>query len=315
MKRLRRWHKIVLILAILLAAGEITARYWLGLGYLPVYITNEKYEYIYAPDQDIWRFHNHIVTNEYSMRSKPLSKKDKCRILKFGDSVINGGPHVDHDSLASTLLENKLAEHFRDSIRVLNISAQSWGPDNAFSYLHEHGNFDSPFFILVFSSHDWHDNMHFKEVVGNHRAWPDSQPWCALTDGFSRYFIPKVKEWFGSEENEYEYLYGVNDSKINPGWNDFFNYCNQNQIALLIYLHPEQSELKNKKYDKNGTQLLNWIKKNKINHIEGISHPFKTTHYRDEIHLNESGHALLADVLYEEIELITDSIGKSKQLW
>lgn len=302
MKKLRRWHKIILFSVITIITGEIVARYWLGLGYLPVYIKNEKYEYIYAPNQDLWRFHNHIITNEYSMRSKPLSKKDGKRILLFGDSVINGGPHVDHDSLVSTLLENNLTTHFNSSVRVLNISAQSWGPDNAFAYLQENGNFDSPYFVLVFSSHDWHDNMHHKNVVGEHKAWPDSQPWCALTDGFNRYFVPKVKNWIGEKEEVYDYLEGFDDSKVNTGWNDFAQYCRSRDFELLIYLHPTLEELKNKKYDKYGQQIVTWMKDENINYLEGLNMHFKAEHYRDQIHLNESGHAQLANSLYGKME-------------
>ncbi|MFZ5553383.1 MAG: hypothetical protein ACOZCO_09725 [Bacteroidota bacterium] len=296
-KKWPRWIKIPAIVLILLLAGELIARFWLGLGHLPVYIVSKKYEYIYAPNQDLWRFHNHIITNEYSMRSKPLSPKDKLRILLFGDSVINGGPHVDHDSLVSTLLENDLSNESGEQIRVLNISAQSWGPDNAFAYLQEHGNFDSPFFVLVFSSHDWHDNMHFRNVVGDHKAWPDAQPWCALTDGFNRYFVPMVKRWFGGKEEEYDHLYGFDNSKVNTGWSDFANYCRENNIQLLVYVHPELEELKNKQYNKYGQELLKWLQEEQITFVRGIDFPFQQAHYRDNNHLNESGHRQLYGVL------------------
>src|SRR5687768_4522765 len=106
MKKLR---KFLVVLLVLLVATELVARFVLGLGELPVYVASKEYEYIYAPGQDVKRFGNHILTNEFSMRSAPLSKADKVRILKFGDSVINGGAQTDHDSLASTILEKQLS--------------------------------------------------------------------------------------------------------------------------------------------------------------------------------------------------------------
>ena len=281
---------------------QLIAKFYLGLGSIPVYITNPKYEYIYAPNQNLYRFHNHVVTNEFSMRSKPLSKKDRLRILKIGDSVINGGAHVDQDNLSSSILEKKLKSEFRDSIRVLNISAQSWGPDNAFAYIKENGNFDSKFFVLVFSSHDLHDNMHFKPVVGEHKAWPDQQPLCACTDGFSRYFVPKVKSWFGAKSEEYDYLFDFDDSKLNPGWQQFFDYCKTNQIQLLVYLHATKSEIKAKSYDKYGLQLIQMLKENNVQFIEGLDHITDSKAYRDEIHLNTLGHAQLSDILYPYLE-------------
>jgi hypothetical protein len=305
MKRIVK-GKLLIRLAILIIVAvigfQLIAKFYLGLGSLPLYITHPKYEYIYAPNQNLYRFHNHIVTNEFSMRSKPLSKKDRLRILKIGDSVINGGAHVDQDNLSSSQLEKKLQIEFKDSVRVLNISAQSWGPDNAFAYIKENGNFNSKFFVLVFSSHDLHDNMHFKPVVGEHKAWPKDQPLCAFTDGFSRYFVPKVKSWFGSKDQEYDYLFDFDDSKLNPGWQQFFDYCKSNQIQLLVYVHATRSELKAKSYDKYGLQLIDMLKENNVLFIEGLNQITDTKAYRDEIHLNALGHDQLSDALYPYLQ-------------
>lgn len=298
-----RWlRRICFVFLIFMLASQLLAKYYLGLGDIPVYITDKEYEYIYAPNQDVWRFHNHICTNEKSMRSKPLSKKDRVRILKFGDSVINGGAHVDQDRLSSTILENNLSKIFNKEVRVLNISAQSWGPDNAFAYLKKHGSFGSDFFVLVFSSHDLHDNMHFRPVVGQHKAWPDSRPWCALTDGFNRYLVPKVKRMFGGSDEEYDYLYDFDDSKINPGWQQFFDYAHANGTHLLVYVHPTLTEVRQKNYDRYGQQLIQMLEANKVEVIQGISHIKDPGSYRDNIHLNAKGHEKLARVLLPRLE-------------
>lgn len=315
MKRIRKIFSLrnTIVLLVLLLGAQLFAKYYFGLGDMPVYIKNQYYEYIYAPNQDVYRFHHHITTNAQSMRSKALSKKDRIRILKFGDSVLNGGVHVDQDRLSSTVLENNLSKEFQTPVRVLNISAQSWGPDNAFAYLKQHGRFDSGFFVLVFSSHDLHDNMHFKEVVGVHKAWPVSKPWCALTDGFNRYLVPKVKSWFGYAEEEYDYLMGFDDSKQNPGWQQFFDYTRQNGIKLLVYVHATQTELKNGRYDKYGTRLLQLLGENGIEYVEGIKKITDTACYRDLIHLNEKGHAKLAAALQPYLETyVREQLGISK---
>jgi hypothetical protein len=282
--------------------SQLIAKYYFGLGSIPVYVQNKHYEYMYAPNQDLYRFGNHIVTNSLGMRSPEINKKDKMRILKIGDSVVNGGAHIDQDNLSSTLLTKQLTAAFNEPISVYNVSAQSWGPDNAFAFIKEHGDFDAKIFMLVFSSHDLHDNMHFKKVVGQHKAWPDSQPLCALTDAWTRYAWPKFKSIFGAKEQEYDYLFDFDDSKVNPGWHQFFEYCKSKKIKLLVYVHATKTEIKNKSYDKYGKKLLEMLESNHVKYIKGLDHITDLAAYRDEIHLNILGHKMLANVLFPELK-------------
>jgi hypothetical protein len=287
--------KYLVLVAII---AELVLRVFFGLGHLPVYITNKHYEYIYAPDQDLYRFGNHIKTNSLGLRSPEFSKKDKIRILKIGDSVINGGAHVDQDNLSSSLLTKMLSKELQEQVAVYNISAQSWGPDNAFAFIKEHGDFDASTFLLVFSSHDLHDNMHFKEVVGEHKAWPSKQPLCAVSDACSRYLFPKVKSWFGYKEEEYDYLFDFDNSKLNPGWLQFFDYCKLKKIKLLVYLHATMQEVKSQSYDSDGKQIIEMLKQHEIEYILGLDNIKKDDFYRDQIHLNTKGHKRLAEVLF-----------------
>ena len=281
------------------------ARFYFGLGKLPVYVESKEFEYIYAPNQHIKRFGNRIITNEYSMRSLPLSGKDKIRILKFGDSIINGGSQTDNDSLASTILEDELTEQFHSSIRVLNVGANSWGPDNAFAYLNKYGNFNASMIVLVFSSHDLYDNMHHQKVVGVHPAWPKEQPFSAVTDGFFKYLIPWIKSQMIKDYNKYSYLGGdiKSASKINSGWYDFINYCKDKNIELLVYLHAERTEALNKKYNSMGEKIIQMLNSDKVKHILGIDHTLDETYYRDFIHLNNKGQKKLAEALEPEIKV------------
>ena len=87
---------------------ELLLRF-LGFGNPPLYVSDEHFEYIYASNQEIFRFGNRILVNEYGMRSEPIGNdNNKITILKIGDSVINGGAPTDHDSLSTTILEKKL---------------------------------------------------------------------------------------------------------------------------------------------------------------------------------------------------------------
>ncbi|MBL7883941.1 MAG: hypothetical protein JNL69_07710 [Bacteroidia bacterium] len=283
-------------------AIELFARFYLGLGCPPLYIEDKDYEYIYAPNQHVKRFGNRIITNEFSMRSKPLSKNDKIRILKIGDSIINGGAQTDQDSLASSILESRLSASFHDSIRVLNVGANSWGPDNAFAYIKKNGHFDASMIVLVFSSHDLHDLMHFQKVVGKYTAWPDKKPFCALSDGFFKYFMPLMKSKLIENYNEYDEFESLKlANEINPGWESFFNYSKEHTIELLVYLHPTKQEVLSAEYDKNGKQLIQMFEANHIGYILGLNSKMDESCYRDFIHLNNKGQKKLASALYNAL--------------
>src|SRR3954453_5472217 len=92
------------------------------------------YEYIAKPNQNHFRFRNHIKYNAESMRSEEVDTATE-QILGFGDSVINGGVLTDNDSLATTILSDSLTKYEGKKVQFLNISAGSWGPDNCFAYL------------------------------------------------------------------------------------------------------------------------------------------------------------------------------------
>ena len=128
------WLTIAAVVAIV--SGEIFARYYLGLGTPPLSITHQKIEYMFKPNQDVKRFGNHIIINQYGMRTAPFAvhKADgEFRIMVFGDSVLNGGNQTDHAALATTILHEKLSVA-KQRVVVGNISAGSWGPGNWLAY-------------------------------------------------------------------------------------------------------------------------------------------------------------------------------------
>ena len=129
---------------ILLLSSEVALRTVWGFCDAPLSIASDKYEYIFAPNQNRHRFKKHIKYNSFSQRSEE-PKKGKKKWLGCGDSVINGGSQTDQKDIASTLFEEKTG------VQMLNISAGSWGPDNCAAYLNEKGTFDAEGIILVVS--------------------------------------------------------------------------------------------------------------------------------------------------------------------
>lgn len=301
-KRLPRWAKIISFFFLFLIISEIILRFLVGLGDLAIYREDDQYEYFYVSNQDVYRFGNHIVTNEYGMRSRIVDKKKKFIILEFGDSVLNGGAHVDQDELATTTQENELNNVFNNQVQILNISAQSWGPSNAFAFMKKHGDFDAKLIVLVFSSHDLNDNMHFRKVVGVHNAWPDRKPLLAITDVWLRFIWPPVQRFFKGE-NEYEYLMDFDDSKVNPGWNKFFDYSKSKGIPLIVYLHASQKEIANGVYDGSGTKIISMCKSKDIRLITDLKAlRGNEDAFIDNVHINGKGQKIMSDLLLPELK-------------
>lgn len=283
----------VLMTILVLLGVEATVHYCLGLGETPTYIEDPQFEYIYSPNQAVHRFGNLILTNEYSMRSLPL-KNNEYRILMFGDSVLNGGNLTDHSQLATTLLENHFQKEVNQSIRILNISAGGWGPDNAYAYLTKYGNFDANEIILVFSSHDANDNMKHEKIVDLHKSYPSTQPYTAITDGFFRYFVPRMQKLFSyNNKEEFPKINKIElGEKFNTGWSDFVDYAKLYHIRLSVILHPNREEVINRQYNENGMEIINFLKRNNIfchQEIENIT----LQYYRDGIHYNVDGQRFL----------------------
>jgi hypothetical protein len=197
-RRRRRWPVRVLVVVLLLfASGELFARFYLGLGDPPLMQADPQIEYLFKPNQECNRFGHRIKYNQYSMRSDDIpvhkSAPNELRVLVVGDSVVNGGVLTDQSQLATTLLQQQLAQDLKRPAFVGNISAGSWGPPNELAYLKRYGLFDADVVVIVLSSHDYVDVPTFEPLVGVNPVFPDRKPVLALWEGFERYLLPRLK--------------------------------------------------------------------------------------------------------------------------
>lgn len=293
---MRFWRKAGIFLLALIGL-EIVLRL-IGFGEVPRYETSKIYEYQVKPNQEVHRFGNEFTTNAYGMRS-PQIKKNFTHILKFGDSVLNGGAGTDQSELASSLLQEALSKKY-DSLQVLNISAGSWGPDNAFLWMKTHGDFNAKIIVLLFSSHDWSDHMTFRNVVSNTPFYPAHNPKIAIFDAlswvYSRYF-GKV-EW-----DELPILPSVDPNLFDykSGWVDFITYADSANIALLVYHHANKAEFSNGEWNEKGKELEAFLNQRNVLTISGLNSGFVAADYRDEIHPNAEGQAKIERAIEPEI--------------
>ncbi len=315
--------RLILIIFVLAVALELTLRFKFGFCSSPLYVSDPDFEYIYAPNQNVKRFGNVIKTNSLSMRNEELDQDSTLNILLVGDSVINGGSLTDQDSIASAILEKRLRKEFNDKVRVLNISAGSWGPDNVAGYLKKYGLFHANLIFLVTSSHDAHDIMSGGSPVGIDPGMPAVQYKLALIELWVRYrdliiyslkerlFTPlenlatvQTKENTNSpklETSELEEVGIKKDGKgFNPGYATLDSLAEVNKVPYIIYLHPEISEVEAGRFNEQGTEIIQFCKQNNIELYNEFDYGIKLNLFRDMdvVHYNNQGQKFLANNIY-----------------
>jgi len=305
------WSIVSVIVAI--AGGELFARFALGLGSPPLTVSHPRIEYMFKPNQDVYRFGNHFVVNQYGMRTEPFPTKkenDEFRIMVFGDSVINGGNLTDHADLATSLLRERLLE-VADGKNVVvgNISAHSWGPGNWLAYAREYGFFDADVVVVVISSHDYADNPDFQPLSMN--THPTERPISALLEGIERYlprYLPRLGSGDGTRRSD-PFLAEANERDAQEGLDDlksFLELAQEQSGFVLVLQHWDKLEVES------GTAGLG------NEHIKAVCEQLGITPislalyfrqsvdkganpFRDGIHPNNIGQELIAQAIFENM--------------
>ncbi len=301
---------------VVLVSGEIFARYYLGLGTPPLSFAHPKIEYMFKPDQDVYRFGNRILVNQYGMRTVPFDgnkAEGEIRIMAFGDSVLNGGNLTDHAALATTILQETISKSKQKAI-VGNISAGSWGPGNWLAYAKEYGFFGADIVVLVISSHDYSDNPTFAAL--NEDTHPTQSPVSAFFEGVERYlprYLPRLdtggavneSDRFAEKVSEQELINGLNDLK------HFVELAKRNSTNVLVIQHWEKSEIEKRSAKHEDPRVREIFKEMGIYPISLDSYFRQSIEnginpYRDNIHPNHIGQKLIANALLDNV---TNKIG------
>ncbi len=309
--RTRKRHVIWSIALVVagIAGAEVFARYYLGLGTPPLTISHPKIEYMLKPNQDVYRFGNHFIVNQYGMRAVPFTpqkRNGEYRVMVFGDSVLNGGNQTDHASLATSLLADRLSEVNQQKVVVGNISAGSWGPGNWRAYVEAFGFFDADIVVLVVSSHDYADNPTFQAL--NEDTHPTEKPLSALLEGVTKYLPrylplgagkkrPAESDRFGANKNELKALKALDDMRR------FLELAQSNSTTVLVLQHWEKSELESGCANPGCQRIKVVCEQIGISpislepffrrSIENGANP-----YRDNIHINEIGQQIIAETIF-----------------
>lgn len=294
------WGAIFIFLLLL----EFLLRTLWGFGKMPLYAASTEWEYMTMPEQSGRRLGNSYYFNRYGMRSEEVDSTKK-HVLGLGNSVINGGVQTDQDSLATSIFS------VETGIQMLNVSAGIWGPDNCAAYLRHYCLFDAKVMFLLVSSHDAHDIMDFKPVVGVSESYPDKQYCCAIVKVLCRYIYPRyIRKYFIGDKKveldpDQKVLAGVgidkNGKGFNPGFVQLKQMADSAKIPLVVFLHADAEECKDGKYNSQGWEIIRWCEANHIKFIKDLDCGFNEADYRDGIHINALGQRKLAKVIEKAI--------------
>lgn len=314
------WRKQLLwagtVLIGLFAAGEIFARFGLGLGDPPLSDAHPRIEYLFKPEQDSRRFGNQVFINAYGMRSPDFAlakEPDELRVLVFGDSVLNGGNLSDQSELATSLLAWRLSALHNGPVTVGNVSAGSWGPGNWLGYAQTYGLFNADAVLLVASSHDIGDNPQYLPL--NPHTHPQRRPVSALVEGMTRYlprYLPAFLEKPSAGAEKQARSSDASDEAeradaIARGTQDLqaFLELALAQAPTAVLQHPTRLELRDGA-EPGCTQIAEAAAEAGAEVI--ALDPYLNTTiakgtlpYRDDIHINTAGQNALAAALFDAL--------------
>jgi hypothetical protein len=300
-------------------ATEFFCRFYLGLGDPPLSIADSEIEYLFAPNQNCRRFGNLVQYNAWSMRSDDIPAEkatpNELRILVFGDSVINGGSLTDQSNVPTSILKRELTRDLNRSVIVGNVSAGSWGPPNILAYARRYGFFHADFVVIVLSSHDYADAPTFKPTVGVNVDFPNHKPWCATWEAISRY-LPRFLPGFHREPSSNEpSLLPPTQKDIDSSLSaigEFIKLARQSGAKLALAQHLELDELPPARPKPGHDAIANVARAAGVNPF--VLEPAGSNKglYRDRIHPNSAGQALIAARLKEAIIQMVNEYEPSK---
>jgi len=278
---------------------------WLcGLGTPALLQPHPTIGYVYQANQDLYRFGNHLIYNEFHQRSGPL-RNTPNRILMIGDSVLNGGSSADQTQTISELLQNKLQRQWEKEIEVLNASGPSWAIENEYEYLQCFGTFQSKWVILQLSIHDLWQIKSTEAFLGT-IEYP-TQPFpCAWAELWCRYIWPSKQ----SKPNGAKTLQNPasQPGKPSPSRLAFEHnldilgkihaYVQKHNAALCIVLIPEQRTLKHPiaPYEMNDLAAFCNQKSIQYLNLQALD-MLQPEHFYDNVHLNPSGNEAVSSII------------------
>ena len=285
----------------LLVAGELVARYALGLGDPPITVPDAELEYHLAPGV-YRRFGNTVTIDERFMRGGPFPRSREAdgrrRVLVMGDSVINGGGQTDDADLATARLARAV------DAAVGNASAGSWGPANLLAWVRRFGLADVDALVVVVSSHDVADVPEFT-------AARTPVPASALIEGITSYALPRARGALGladppEPERTPDELAADTESAL-AALRELVDLARTAGVPVAIVHHATWAETEGELWEPGHSVLaataaelgVPWVE-TRPRYARALAEGRHI--YRDSIHPTAAGQAVLAEALADALD-------------
>ena len=302
---------LVLLIAgiVAIAGGAIVLRDVVGLRLAPIRVPHPSIEYLYAPNQRSKRAGLEMRVNEYGMRSDSFPRTretaSELRIMVFGDSILAAPGLTGHDQLATTLAQQTLAAQLGRRVIVGNVAAGSWGPGNWLAYANAFGFFDADVVVLVASGHDHPDVPEFAPMHPNPTPIPQVLvPVAELASRLRLQVLASADSGGAGQDTR------PDPRIVENALNDlaaFLELARSRTPQVRVLLLPEMAELSGAAHT--GRAEIEAL-------ARGLGLPVRRPDdryrqkmlegrelYLDNIHPNDAGQALLAELLVEEAQL------------
>ena len=297
--------------------AELGLRLLVGLGAPPLLRADAEIGYLFQANQERTRFTNRIYINEYHQRSGDVVLADSsrfARILFLGDSITWGGALTDQSETYPELFEDRLGARCDRPVETLNASAGSWSVGNLRAYAERFGFFGSDLVVLQIGEGDLTQPTSDSSGVGNLCSLPRRSPTLALQE-FAKCYRPRVTSrlaaWVETEERSGGSRTESSSPEVSEREQRQFQ-TNLDHLRVLvnsvraagkpvaIFYHPDRSSVRSEEdpppvlYRKFRT----WTENREVPvldmQVEWKGKSGVEKYYRDHIHLNERGNAVVA---------------------
>lgn len=304
------WHRLafVLILCALPAGMVWLIREPLGWRLPPVLEPHPAYEYRLRPNQDVRRFGQRVIVNEWGMRS-PMFPRERAdprefRVLVFGDSIVAGVGFNDQSALATTLLQERLHSAMGRPVRVGNVAAGSWGPANWLGWARHVGFLGADAVVLVASAHDCDDEPESRAMHPAPRPYPTAL--VPAVEFAVRQRMRFQRLWVKRHPPKEPPLW-TGETRSIPSLRDFLVVARAAVPRVVVVLHPESSELE-QPLSGGRAVIANVAAQVGVPVVDAASayraaSPTVEQLYHDSIHLTDHGQRVLAFVLEHTLHM------------
>ncbi|MBY0436796.1 MAG: SGNH/GDSL hydrolase family protein [Burkholderiales bacterium] len=300
--------KLTMVGFVLLAAAELAAR-MAGL-HKPLLYLRTDYGYRVKPSQDLRILGNTVLYNSQGLRAPeiaPHPPEGSIRVLCVGDSITNGGTLTDQPKTYPYILA-ELLKGMGISAETLNGSANGWALENQLGWLKAHGIYHADFVVLQVATHDLFQRAASSRLVDLNPSFPSRAPVFGLETVLRKAVLPRLG--LGADTRDPGYPPDVyTDSDVDRSLRvlERIRQLVVNAGAVLVLMPVEQPRI----FEPSDpltlgakARLRRWAHQSRVPVVE-TSASMNTNGseglFRDPIHPNNNGNALMARLAAAEI--------------